>query len=119
MNQEHEFYMFVYGMSEDDAMFTEFMLTLYNTYQCSPYDINIAFDDCDEDKEAFMINYAELFDDNEAASNAYDLFVPIQRFIKEAEETNALSCELRWHMWEMIHNKIHWSKVKLEIMEAD
>lgn len=107
MNQPHEYYMFVYGMNEEDAMFTEFMLTLYNTYECSPFDINITFDNCDEDKEAFMINYAELFDESEPASTAYNSFVPIAKYMQETEEANPIACELRWNMWDLIYNKVH------------
>ncbi|MCL5521601.1 hypothetical protein M5Y73_25835 [Citrobacter cronae] len=59
MNQDYEFYIFVYGMNECDAMFSELMISLKNDCRYSPEEINVAFDGAEEGREAFMINFAD------------------------------------------------------------
>lgn len=113
MNQEHEFYMFVYGMNEDDAMFSEFMLSLKNEYYYSPEEINIYFDGTEEDIEAFMANYAEIFENEKAATSCYFDFIPTYKIITDKEKNEHLSYNLLTHMWEEIYNTVHYSKVKI------
>lgn len=111
------FYAFACGLSEAEGEFVDAITEkLLNDDYYSTYELSIEFDNAEDDKEAFLSNFASQLTSNKNAEDIYNAIVPLMKSIKDFEKEHPLTYQARFILYSELWNKVDdFSNFRVEI----